>query len=72
MVSPQTSVKVVGGHDKSVEHTLAIAFDDVSMDVDLRETLATTRSSLGMSGLTAVPVLVWSVPLRAIGLWNNH
>ncbi len=40
MISPQTSVKVVGGFGTSVAHMLAMAFDDPSMDAGLRETLA--------------------------------
>jgi hypothetical protein len=40
MISPQTSVKVAGGSGTSVTHMLAMAFDDPSMDADLRQTLA--------------------------------
>ncbi|MCY2987242.1 MAG: hypothetical protein NTY19_05160 [Planctomycetota bacterium] len=39
MISPQTSVKLVGGHGTSVDHVLAMPFDDRSMDDDLRQTL---------------------------------
>ena len=39
MISPQTSVKLVGGHGTSVNHVLAMPFDDPSMDDDLRQTL---------------------------------
>ncbi len=39
MVSPQTSVKVVGGYGTAVDHVLAMAFDDPSMDDDLRRVL---------------------------------
>ena len=39
MFSPQTSVKLVGGHGTSVDHVLAMPFDDPSMDADLRQTL---------------------------------
>ena len=39
MISPQTSVKLVGGHGTSVDHVLAMPFDDPSMDDDLRQTL---------------------------------
>ena len=39
LICPQTTVKVVGGRGTSVAHTLAMSFDDPSMDVDLRETL---------------------------------
>ena len=37
--SPQTSAKVVGGYGTAVDHVLAMAFDDPSMDDDLRGTL---------------------------------
>jgi len=39
MISPQSSVKLVGGHGTSVDHVLAMPFDDPSMDDDLRQTL---------------------------------
>ena len=39
MISPQTSVKLVGGHGTSVDHVLAMPFDDPSMDDDLCRTL---------------------------------
>ncbi len=39
MLSPQTSVKLVGGYGTSVDHILAMAFDDPDMDDDLRWTL---------------------------------
>ena len=39
MISPQTSVKLVGGHGTSVDHVLAMPFDDPSMDDDLRRVL---------------------------------
>ena len=39
IISPQTSVKVVGGCGTSVDRMLAMAFDDPSMDADLREIL---------------------------------
>jgi hypothetical protein len=39
MVSPQTSSKVAGGYGTAVDHVLAMAFDDPSMDADLRRTL---------------------------------
>lgn len=38
MISPQTSVKLVGGHGTSVNHVLAMPFDNPSMDDDLRQT----------------------------------
>ncbi len=40
VISPQTTVKLVGGCGTSVTHMLAMAFDDPSMDADLRQTLA--------------------------------
>ena len=39
MISPQTSVKLVGGYGTAVDHVLAMAFDDPSMDDDLRRVL---------------------------------
>jgi hypothetical protein len=39
MISPQTSAKVVGGYGTTVDHVLAMAFDDPSMDDDLCRTL---------------------------------
>ena len=39
MISPQTSAKVVGGYSTAVDHVLAMAFDDPSMDDDLRRAL---------------------------------
>ncbi len=39
IISPQTSVKLVGGYGTAVDHVLAMAFDDPSMDDDLRRTL---------------------------------
>ena len=47
MIGPQTSVKVVGGYGTSLAHTLAMAFDDPSMDDDLRETLDADEIMLG-------------------------
>jgi hypothetical protein len=40
MISPPTSVKLIGGHGTSVDHVLAMPFDDPSMDRDLRRALA--------------------------------
>jgi hypothetical protein len=40
VICPQTSVKVVGGYGTSIAHMLAMAFDDSSMDDDLRQGLA--------------------------------
>jgi hypothetical protein len=39
LISPQTSVKPVGGYGTSADHVLAMAFDDPSMDDDLRRVL---------------------------------
>jgi hypothetical protein len=39
-ICPQTSVKVVGGQVTCVNHVLAMALDDPSMDDDLRQALA--------------------------------
>ncbi len=39
MISPQTSVKVVGGYGTSIDRVLAMAFDDPTMDEDLRQVL---------------------------------
>ncbi len=39
IISPQTSAKLVGGYGTAVDHVLAMAFDDRSMDDDLRRTL---------------------------------
>ena len=44
MVSPQTSAKVVGGYGTAVDHVLAMAFDDPSMDDDLRRVLNVERT----------------------------
>jgi hypothetical protein len=44
MSSPQTNVKVVGGRGTSVSHMLAMAFNDPTMDDDLRETLTTVTA----------------------------
>ncbi len=39
MICPQTSAKVVGSCGTAIDHVLAMAFDDPSMDDDLRRTL---------------------------------
>jgi hypothetical protein len=39
IISPQTSAKVVGGYGTAVDHVLAMAFNDPSMDDDLRRVL---------------------------------
>jgi hypothetical protein len=36
IISPQTSIKLVDGYGTAVDHVLAMAFDDPSMDCDLR------------------------------------
>ncbi len=41
MISPQTSVKLVDGHGTEVDHVLAVAFDDPTMDDDLCRVLNT-------------------------------
>ena len=47
MISPQTSVKVVGGYGTTVDHVLAMAFDDPSMDDDLCRVLEAHETVLG-------------------------
>jgi len=47
MTRPQTSVKLVGGYGTSVAHVLAVAFDDPTIDDDLRETLAAHEIEIG-------------------------
>jgi hypothetical protein len=47
VVSPQTSAKVVGGYGTAVDHVLAMALDDPSMDDDLRRTLDAHEVVLG-------------------------
>lgn len=47
LISPQTRVKVVGGYGTSADHVLAMAFDDPTMDADLRETQAAREIVLG-------------------------
>jgi hypothetical protein len=47
LISPQTSVKVVGGRGTSVAHMLAMAFDDPTMDENLRAALAAHEIVLG-------------------------
>ena len=39
IISPQTSAKLVGGYGTAVDHVLAMAFDDPSMDDDLQRVL---------------------------------
>jgi len=47
MICPQTSAKVVGGYGTAVDHVLAMALDDPSMDDDLRRTLDAHEVVLG-------------------------
>jgi len=47
MLSPQTSVKLVGGYGASVDHVPAMVFDAPSMDDGLRMTLAAHKIVLG-------------------------
>jgi len=47
MISPRTSVKVVGGFGTSVAHMLTMAFADPTIGADLRETLAANEIVLG-------------------------
>ena len=39
MIRPQTSAKLVGGHGTSLDHVLAMSFDDPTMEDDLRRIL---------------------------------
>ena len=39
MISPQTSTKLVEGYGTSIDRVLAIAFDNPTMDDDLRRVL---------------------------------
>ncbi len=50
MISPQTSVKLVWGHGTSVDQGLAMAFDDPTMDDDLRTALAAHEIVLARNG----------------------
>ncbi len=55
IISPQTNVKLIGGYGTSVAHThmLAMAFDDPTMDEDLRTALdcpMTNRLTLSEAG----------------------
>ena len=47
MICPQTSIKVVGGYGTAVDHVLAMAFDDTSMDDDLCRVLEAHEVVLG-------------------------
>jgi hypothetical protein len=46
VISPQTSTKLVGGHATSVDRMLTMAFDDPTMDDDLRKALAAHEIAL--------------------------
>ena len=47
MISSQPSVKAVGGCGTTVDHVLAMTFDDPTMDDDLRRTLNAHEIVLG-------------------------
>lgn len=47
IISPQTSVKAVGGYGTTVDPVLAMAFDDPSMDDDLCRVLEAHEVVLG-------------------------
>ncbi len=47
MISPQTSTKLVGGYGTCIDRVLAMAFDDPTMDDDLRKTLDAHEVVLG-------------------------
>jgi hypothetical protein len=47
MISPQTSTKLVGGYGTCIDRVLAMAFDDPTMDDDLRKTLDAHEIVLG-------------------------
>ena len=47
MISPQSTTKLVGAHGATVDRALAMAFDDPSMDGDLRQALAAHEIVLG-------------------------
>jgi len=47
-ISPQTSVKLVGGYGTEADHVLATAFDDPTMDDDLRRALNAYEIVLGV------------------------
>jgi hypothetical protein len=52
MISPQMTVKVVGGYCTSVSRMLAMAFGDASMDEDLHDALAAHEIVLGKGWAT--------------------
>jgi hypothetical protein len=47
LICSQIGVKLVGGYGTSVDHVLAMAFDDPSMDDDLRRTLNAHEVEVG-------------------------
>ena len=47
MINPQRSTKLVGGYGTSVDHVLAMAFDDPTMDDDLCRALNAHEIVLG-------------------------
>ncbi len=47
MISPQTSTRLVGAHGTTVDRVLAMAFDNPTMDDDLRRTLNAHEIVLG-------------------------
>jgi hypothetical protein len=47
MINPQTSAKLVGGFSTSVDHVLAMAFDDPTMDDELCRVLNSHEIVLG-------------------------
>ena len=59
MICPQTSAKLVGGYGTAVDHVLAMAFDDPSMDDDLRRALDAHEVMLDGSGRMSEEVKRW-------------
>ena len=56
MICPQTSVKVVGRYGTAVDHVLAMAFDDPTMDDDLRQVLAADGANLSVESMPTSPL----------------
>jgi hypothetical protein len=71
MISPQTSVKVVGGYGTSVSHMLAMVFEDPSIDVGLHEPLAAHEVVLGKEWADGRPRLGLVCATEAMRVWNN-